>query len=60
MTKQKKVTFRMPEELAAKVKAYAAFQNIPMQLFMISTLWERVRKIEAGEDKTIKVLPKEK
>lgn len=60
MSKMKKVTFTMPEELAAKIKAYAAFQNIPMQLFLISTLWDRVRKIEAGEDKTIKVVIKEK
>lgn len=60
MSKMKKVTFTMPEELAAKIKAYAAFQNIPMQLFLISTLWDRVRKIEAGEDKTIKVIIKEK
>lgn len=60
MTKMKKVTFKMPEELAAKVKAYSAFQNIPMQLFLISTLWDRVRRIEAGEDKTIKVIMKEK
>ena len=50
----------MPEELAAKIKAYAAFQNIPMQLFLISTLWDRVRKIEAGEDKVIKIEYKEK
>lgn len=59
MTKMKKVTFSIPIELAAKIKAYAAFQNIPMQLFLISTLWDRVRKIEAGEDKIVKIVNKE-
>jgi len=55
----KKVTFNIPIELASKIKAYSAFQNVPMQLFLVSTLWERVRKIEAGEDKIIKILKKE-
>jgi len=55
----KKVTFNIPIELASKIKAYAAFQNVPMQLFFFFSLWERVRKIEAGEDKIIKILKKE-
>ena len=50
----------MPEELAAKIKAYSAFQNVSMRIFVISTLMERIRKIEKGEDKVIKILDKEK
>jgi hypothetical protein len=60
MTKQKKVTVTMPEELAAKIKAYAAFQNTSMRLFIISTLMQRVRLIEKGEDKTIKIINRER
>ena len=60
MTKQKKVTITMPEALAAKIKGYAAFQNTSMRIFIISTLMERVRLIEKGEDKTIKIITTDK
>ena len=59
MVKQKKVTFDMPKELAAKIKGYSALSNIPMRLFIVRTLWDKIRKIEKGEDKTIKIEKKE-
>jgi len=59
MVKQKKVTFEMPKELAAKIKGYSALSNIPMRLFIVRTLWDKIRKIEKGEDKTIKIEKKE-
>lgn len=60
MTKPKKVTFRMPEELAAKIKGYAALANIPMGFFIVKTMGDRIKKIERGEDMTIKTEKKEK
>lgn len=59
MIKYKKVTFRLPEEIAAKIKGYSALANIPMGLFVVRTLIERIKKIEKGEDKTIKLIKKE-
>ena len=53
--KNKKLTVNISEKLRAKIKAYAAFSNTPLGVFINRILIEKVKKIESGEDKHIKL-----
>jgi len=41
--------------LKAKIKAYSAFTNTPLGVFVNRVLIEKVQKIEKGEDAHIKI-----
>lgn len=53
--KIKKLTIDVSEELKAKIKAYAAFTNTPLGVFINRILIEKIQKIEKGEDAYIKI-----
>jgi len=57
--KFKQLNILLREEIVAKLKAYAAFSNISLRTFVERILSDKVRKIEKGEDKTIKIEKKE-
>lgn len=57
--KYKQLNILVREELVAKLKAYGAFSNLSMRTFIERILTDKVRKIEKGEDKTIKIEKKE-
>lgn len=53
--KNKRLTVNISDELKAKLKAYAAFTNIPLGVFINRILIEKIQKIEKGEDAYIKI-----
>ncbi len=53
--KNKRLTVDVSEKLKSKLKAYAAFTNIPLGVFVNRILIEKIRKIEKGEDESIKI-----
>jgi hypothetical protein len=53
--KTKRLTINISEELKAKIKAYSAFTNTPLGVFVNRVLIEKVQKIEKGEDAHIKI-----
>ncbi len=53
--KTKRLTVNISEELKAKLKGYSALTNTPLGVFVNRVLIEKVRKIERGEDKFIKI-----
>jgi len=53
--KTKRLTINISEELKAKIKAYSAFTNTPLGVFVNRILIEKVQKIEKGEDSHIKI-----
>ncbi len=53
--KDKRLTINISQELKAKIKAYAAFANTPLGVFVNRILIEKVRRIEKGEDAHIKI-----
>jgi len=56
--KKQRLTVDISEELKAKIKGYASFCNINLGVFVNRILIEKVKKIESGEDKTIKIVKK--
>lgn len=55
----KQLNVSVKEEIVAKLKAYAAFSNVALNTFVTRILSEKIKKIEKGEDKTIKIEKKE-
>lgn len=53
--KNKKLTIDVSEKVKAKIKAYAAFSNIPLGVFVNRILIDKIKKIENGQDTHIKI-----
>jgi len=53
--KNKRLTINVSDELKSKIKAYAAFTNTPLGVFVNRILIEKVQKIERGEDIHLKI-----
>lgn len=53
--KNKRLTVNISDDLKAKLKAYAAFTNTPLGVFINRILIEKIQKIEKGEDSKIKI-----
>ncbi len=58
-SKTKKLSVWVSEKLIAKIKANAAYSNVTMTTFVNRALIEKIKKIEKGEDKFIKIVGKE-
>jgi len=53
--RNKKLTINISDELKRKIKGYAAFSNISLEIFINRILIEKVKGIEKGEDLFIKI-----
>lgn len=60
MSEHTQLNIKIPTILKSKIKGCAAFQNVSLRIFVVSTLMKRIRSIEKGEDSEIKIVPKEK
>ena len=50
----------LPVEVITKLKGFAAFSNVSMRVFVTRILREKIKMIEEGEDKIIKIEKREK